>query len=146
MIEQGLQLKVDIPSYIFSSSHRLHDRCRDVFLLMHGECNYFPKLHKNSCDYLLIIHWTTQRSHASNGRHPLYTLKILIWQNRTSLKFKKLSFFRSLSCRTKANPATHWLTFGHVFRTQLCGIALIISYLFLQKDENFIQDSAKTSR
>ena len=23
-------------------------------LIMHGECKYFPKLHENSCDYMLI--------------------------------------------------------------------------------------------
>ena len=27
-----------------------------LFLLMHGECNYFPKLNENSCNYLLIIY------------------------------------------------------------------------------------------
>ena len=25
------------------------------FTYIHGECNSFPKLHENTCDYLLII-------------------------------------------------------------------------------------------
>ena len=25
------------------------------FILIHNECNFFPKLHEKSCDYMLII-------------------------------------------------------------------------------------------
>ena len=44
--------------HIVGESHvcwNAHTSLLQFILLIRDECNYFPKLHKNSCDYMLII-------------------------------------------------------------------------------------------